>query len=105
MWYRAFTIASAQAFYWAAKVAPAFLKHCFIYPNEIEAVDAVTEFLRPMLSQGHAEKFVVNKDDNGSFQFESINVEGPITGPGPMHPSPPTRLAFSPSMSALMKAI
>jgi len=79
-WYRAFTIASAQAFYWAAKVNPAFLNHVFIYPNEIEAVDAVTEFLRPMLSQGHAEKFVVNKDNNGAFQFEAINVEGPITG-------------------------
>jgi DNA primase len=51
-WYKAFTVASGQAFYWAAKIDPAFLKHVFIYPNEVEAIDAVIEFLRPMLSQG-----------------------------------------------------
>jgi hypothetical protein len=79
-WYKAFTVASSQAFYWAAKIDPAFLKHCFIYPNEIEAVDTVVEFLRPMLSQGYAQKYVTNKDDNGSFRFESIEVEGPMTG-------------------------
>jgi DNA primase len=79
-WYKAFTVASSQAFYWAAKIDPAFLKHCFIYPNEIEAIDTVVEFLRPMLSQGYAQKYVTNKDDNGSFQFESIEVEGPMTG-------------------------
>jgi hypothetical protein len=79
-WYKAFTVASGQAFYWAAKIDPAFLKHVFIYPNEVEAVDTVIEFLRPMLSQGHAEKYVTNKDDNGGFVFESIRVEGPMTG-------------------------
>jgi hypothetical protein len=79
-WYKAFTVASGQAFYWAAKIDPAFLKHVFIYPNEVEAIDAVIEFLRPMLSQGRAEKYVTNKDDNGSFNFEKIHVEGPMTG-------------------------
>jgi hypothetical protein len=33
-----------------------------------------------MLSQGYAQKYVTNKDDNGSFRFESIEVEGPMTG-------------------------
>jgi DNA primase len=79
-WYKSFTLASAQAFYWAAKQDPTILQHKFLYPNEIEGVDAVVEFLRPMLSQGRAEKFVTNKDASGAFVFEAIYVEGPITG-------------------------
>jgi hypothetical protein len=79
-WYLAFEVASATAFYYAAEVNPAFLKHKFIYPNEAEAVDTVVEFLRPMLSQAKAKKYVTNKNSDGSHVFQEISVEGPITG-------------------------
>jgi len=82
-WYRAFTVASSQAFYWAAELDPAFLNHRFIYPNEKEAVDQVIEFLRPMLSQGSAEKYVTDRNDAGKLTFRRISVEGPITGAVP----------------------
>jgi hypothetical protein len=79
-WYLAFEAASATAFYYAAELDPAFLKHKFIYPNEAEAVDTVVEFLRPMFSQAKAKKFVTNKNSDGSHVFQEIDVEGPITG-------------------------
>jgi len=79
-WYLAFEVASSQAFYYAVEQNPAFLKHKFLYPNEAEAVDMVVEFLRPMLSQGRARKFVTNKDGDGKNAFQEIDVEGPITG-------------------------
>jgi len=79
-WYLAFEVASSQAFYYAVEQNPAFLKHRFLYPNEAEAVDMVVEFLRPMLSQGQARKFVTNKDTDGKNTFQEIDVEGPITG-------------------------
>ena len=79
-WYLAFEAASATAFYYAAEIDPAFLKHRFIYPNEAEAIDTVVEFLRPMLSQAKAKKYVTNKNSDGSHVFQEINVEGPITG-------------------------
>jgi len=78
-WYIAFEVASGQAFYYAVEKNPAFLKHKFLYPNEAEAVDMVVEFLRPMLSQGRARKFVTNKDNDGKNAFQEIDVEGPIT--------------------------
>lgn len=52
--YIAFEVASSQAFYYVVEQDPQYLKHKFIYPNEIEAVDALVEFLRPMLSSGRA---------------------------------------------------
>jgi DNA primase len=79
-WYLSFEAASATAFYYAAEVDPAFLKHKFIYPNEAEAVDTVVEFLRPMFSQAKAKKFVTNKNSDGSHVFQELQVEGPITG-------------------------
>jgi hypothetical protein len=79
-WYIAFEAASATAFYYAADINPAFLKHKCIYPNEAEAVDTVVEFLRPMLSQAKAKKYVTNKNGDGSHVFQQIDVEGPITG-------------------------
>ena len=79
-WYLSFEAASATAFYYAAEIDPAFLKHKFIYPNEAEAVDTVVEFLRPMFSQAKAKKFVTNKNSDGSHVFQEIQVEGPITG-------------------------
>jgi DNA primase len=79
-WYRAFTHASAQAFYWAAQEDPSFLTHKFLYPNEAEATDLVVEFLRPMLSQGRAKKYVTDKEETGAFTFTTIDVEGPVTG-------------------------
>src|SRR5215217_3709691 len=77
--YKAFEVASAQAFYYAAEKDPSFLKHKFVYPNEIEAVDVLIEFLRPMLSGGKAVKFTVNKDGGGANVAQELVVEGPIT--------------------------
>jgi DNA primase len=77
--YKAFEVASAQAFYYAAEKDPTFLKHKFVYPNELEAVDALIEFLRPMLSGGKAVKFTVNKDASGANVAQELVVEGPIT--------------------------
>jgi hypothetical protein len=79
-WYLSFTAASATSFYYAAEIDPAFLKHRFVYPNEVEAIDAVIEFLRPMISQAKAKKYVTNKNSDGAFTFQEIDVEGPITG-------------------------
>jgi DNA primase len=77
--YVAFKVASAQAFYYAVETDPAFLKHKFAYPNEIEAVDTLVEFLRPMLSAWKAVKFTVNKDAVGANVAQELEVEGPIT--------------------------
>ena len=79
-WYLSFEAASATVFYYAVELEPAFLKHKFIYPNEAEAVDTVVEFLRPMLSQGRAKKYVTNKNGEGQNAFQQLHVEGPITG-------------------------
>ncbi|HEX2097859.1 MAG TPA: hypothetical protein VHF46_02215, partial [Rubrobacteraceae bacterium] len=79
-WYLSFEVASATVFYYAVELEPAFLKHKFIYPNEAEAVDTVVEFLRPMLSQGRAKKYVTNKNGDGQNAFQELHVEGPITG-------------------------
>ena len=79
-WYLSFTAASATSFYYAAEIDPTFLKHRFVYPNEVEAIDAVIEFLRPMISQAKAKKYVTNKNSDGAFAFQEIDVEGPITG-------------------------
>jgi hypothetical protein len=83
-WYLSFEAASATVFYYAVELDPAFLKHRFIYPNEAEAVDTVVEFLRPMLSQGRAKKYVTNKNWEGQNAFQELHVEGPITGCIPM---------------------
>jgi DNA primase len=77
--YLSFEIASGQSFYYAAAEDPAFLKHRFAYPNEIEGVEALVEFLRPMLSKGWARKFVTNKDSDGRYVIQEIIVEGPVT--------------------------
>ena len=77
--YVAFEIVSAQAFYYAVQDDPESLKHTFVYPNEIEAVDALVEFLRPMLSSGKAVKLTVNKDAGGANVAQELEVQGPIT--------------------------
>jgi hypothetical protein len=77
--YLTFEIASGQSLYYAAAEDPAFLKHKFVYPNEIEGVDALVEFLRPMLSKGWARKLVTNKDSDGRNAIQEIIVEGPVT--------------------------
>jgi DNA primase len=77
--YEAFEVASAQAFYYAVEKDPAFLRHKFVYPNEIEAVDTLVGFLRPMLSGGKAVKFTVNKDAGGANVAQELVVEGPLT--------------------------
>ncbi len=77
--YVAFEIASAQAFYYVVESDPGYLEHTFVYPNEIEAVDALVEFLRPMLSGGKATKLTVNKDANGANVAQELVVRGPIT--------------------------
>jgi hypothetical protein len=77
--YLAFEIASGQSLYYAADDNPEFLKHKFVYPNEIEGVDALVDFLRPMLSKGSARKFVTNKDSKGRNVLQEIVVEGPVT--------------------------
>jgi hypothetical protein len=70
--YLTFEIASGQSLYYAAAEDPAFLKHKFVYPNEIEGVEALIEFLRPMLSKGWCKKFVTNKDSNGRNVIQEI---------------------------------
>jgi DNA primase len=77
--YVTFEIASGQSLYYAAAEDPTFLKHRFVYPNEIEGVDALVEFLRPMLSKGWARKLVTNKDTDGRNSIQEIIVEGPVT--------------------------
>jgi DNA primase len=77
--YLTFEIASGQYLYYAAADNPSFLKHRFVYPNEIEGVEALIEFLRPMLSKGSARKFVTNKDSDGRNVIQEIIVEGPVT--------------------------
>lgn len=77
--YLTFEIASGQSLYYAAAENPAFLKHRFVYPNEIEGVEALVEFLRPMLSKGWARKLVTNKDADGRNAIQEIIVEGPVT--------------------------
>ena len=77
--YLTFEIASGQSLYYTAAEDPAFLKHKFVYPNEIEGVDALVEFLRPMLSKGWARKLVTNKGPDGRNAIQEIIVEGPVT--------------------------
>jgi DNA primase len=77
--YLTFEIASGQSLYYMAADDPGFLKHRFVYPNEIEGVEALIEFLRPMLSKGSAKKFVTNKDAMGTSVGQEIIVEGPVT--------------------------
>ena len=77
--YLTFEIASGQSLYYAAAEDPTFLKHKFVYPNEIEGVDALVEFLRPMLSKWWAKKLVTNKDSDGRNAIQEIIVEGPVT--------------------------
>jgi DNA primase/transcriptional regulator with XRE-family HTH domain len=77
--YVAFEVASSQAFYFTVENDPEYLRHKFVYPNEIEAVDALVNFLRPMLSSGKAVKFTVNKDISGANVAQELEVDGPIT--------------------------
>ena len=77
--YLTFEIASGQSLYYAAAENPAFLEHRFVYPSEIEGVEALIEFLRPMLSKGWARKLVTNKDADGRNVIQEIIVEGPVT--------------------------
>jgi len=78
--YFTFEIASGQSLYYAADEDPDFLKHKFAYPNEIEGVEALVEFLRPMLSKGWCRKFVTDKDPvTGRNMLREIIVEGPVT--------------------------
>jgi hypothetical protein len=75
----AFEIASGQSFYYRVETEPDFLKHRFLYPNEIEGAEALWEFLRPMLSKGEAEKQVTAKDAMGNMTVKIIKVKGPVT--------------------------
>ena len=78
--YEAFEIVSAQAFYYGVENDPDFLKHTFVYPNEIEGVEALVEFLRPMLSKGWCKKHVTDKDPiTGRNVMRTMVVEGPVT--------------------------
>jgi DNA primase len=78
--YEAFEIVSAQAFYYAVENDPDFLRHTFVYPNEIEGVEALVEFLRPMLSKGWCKKHVTDKDPiTGRNTMRTMIVEGPVT--------------------------
>src|SRR5215218_8937630 len=78
-WYLSFESASASSLYYQVERDPAFLEHRFVYPNEIEAVDALVEFLRPMLSSGKAIKLTVNRDAEGRNEGQELEVRGPIT--------------------------
>jgi hypothetical protein len=78
-WYLSFESASASSLYYRVERNPAFLEHRFVYPNEIEAVDALVEFLRPMLSSGKAIKLTVNRDTEGRNEGQELEVRGPIT--------------------------
>jgi len=78
-WYLSFESASVSSLYYQVEHNPAFLEHRFAYPNEIEAVDALVEFLRPMLSSGKAIKLTVNRDAEGRNEGQELEVRGPIT--------------------------
>ncbi len=78
-WYLSFESASASSMYYRVEHDPGFLEHRFLYPNEIEAVDALIEFLRPMLSSGKAIKLTVNKDAEGRNEGQELEVKGPVT--------------------------
>jgi DNA primase len=78
--YEAFEIVSSQAFYYGVENDPDFLRHTFVYPNEIEGVEALVEFLRPMLSKGYCKKHVTDKDPiTGRNVMRTMIVEGPVT--------------------------
>jgi len=77
--YYAFEIASGQSFYYRVETEPDFLRHRFLYPNEIEGAETLWEFLRPMLSKGSAEKQVTAKDAMGNITVKIIRVQGPVT--------------------------
>jgi DNA primase len=78
--YKAFEIVSAQAFYYGVENDPDFLRHTFVYPNEIEGVETLVEFLRPMLSKGRCTKHVTDKDPiTGRNVMRTMVVEGPVT--------------------------
>jgi DNA primase len=78
--YIAFEIVSAQAFYYAVEDNPDFLRHKFIYPNEIEGVEALVEFLRPMLSKAEAKKFVTDAEPGtGRNTMRTLLARGPVT--------------------------
>jgi DNA primase len=78
--YEAFEIVSSQAFYYGVENDPDFLRHTFVYPNEIEGVEALVEFLRPMLSKGWCKKHVTDKDPvTGRNTMRTMIVEGPVT--------------------------
>jgi DNA primase len=77
--YFAFEVASGQSLYYLADEDPEFLRHRFAYPNEVEGVEQLWEFLRPMLSQARAFKIVTAKDADGNMISRKIWVEGPVT--------------------------
>jgi DNA primase len=77
--YFAFEKASGQSFYYLCDEDPDFLRHRFCYPNEIEGVEDVWEFLRPMLSKATAHKLVTAKDPDGNSVSRQITVRGPVT--------------------------
>jgi DNA primase len=77
--YFAFEKASGQSFYYLCDEDPDFLRHRFCYPNEIEGVEDVWEFLRPMLSKASAHKLVTAKDPDGNSVSRQITVRGPVT--------------------------
>jgi DNA primase len=77
--YFAFEKASGQSFYYLCDEDPNFLRHRFCYPNEIEGVEDVWEFLRPMLSKASAHKLVTAKDADGNSISRQITVHGPVT--------------------------
>lgn len=78
-WYLAFESASASSMYYQVENDPDFLRHCFMYPNEIEAVDMLVAFLRPMLSSGKASRLTVNSNTDGRNEGQELEVHSPIT--------------------------
>jgi DNA primase len=77
--YFAFEKASGQSFYYKADEDPAFFRHKFVYPNEVEGVEDLWEFMRPMLSKANAYKIVTAKDALGNMVSREIEVKGPVT--------------------------
>lgn len=72
-----FESSSAKSFYYLAANDPDFFRHRFVYPNEIEAVEELIEFFRPLLSSGRAEHSTVVKVGD-MLTAVRYTVNGPV---------------------------
>ncbi len=74
-----FESASGKSLFYKAAQDPSILEHVWIYPNEAEATDQLTEMFRPLLSGGKASHLTVNRDADGRNTAQELVVKGPVS--------------------------